>query len=214
MEDRIIIALSRQFGSGGHNIGKRLAKALDIPFYDEELIVEASRKSGITEGMVKAVEEGPAGSLLYAIAAGSPFATGTTNVVLPEMPMADKVFIAQSEVIHQYAKNGSCVIVGRCADHVLKNDPDLLSVFIGRDRDERVQQVRKIYNLNEKKAADLVKKTDKRRASYIAYYTDSRWGAAENYDICLDSGTLGEDGCVAVLKAAVENAVKRRKTRR
>lgn len=214
MEDRIIIALSRQFGSGGHNIGKRLAKVLDIDFYDEELIVAAAQKSGITEGMVKAVEESPAGSLLYAIAAGSPFATGTTNVVMPEMPMADKVFIAQSEVIHQYANKGSCVIVGRCAEHVLQKDSDLLSVFIGRDREERVQQVRKIYDLSERKARELVKKTDKRRTSYISYYTDTRWGAAENYDICLDSGTLGEDGCVAVLVSAVENAIKRRKTRR
>jgi cytidylate kinase len=106
------------------------------------------------------------------------------------------------------------VILGRCADYILRKDPDVISVYIHRDHDERVHQVAKLYDKTEEKAVEMVKKMDKRRANYYAYYTDKRWGDAENYDICLNSGVLGEDGCVDLLKTTVNAILTRRKSRR
>ncbi|MBM6968388.1 MULTISPECIES: AAA family ATPase [Pseudoramibacter] len=214
MTDRVILTFSRQFGSGGSNIAKRLAKELAIPFYDQELITESAKDTGIAPNMVKALEETPTNSLLYAIAAGTAYGGAVTPSALTALPMTDRVFLSQSDVIRRYADEGSCVILGRCADYILRKDPDAISVYIHRDHDERVHQVAKLYDKTEKKAAEMVKKMDKRRANYYAYYTDKRWGDAENYDICLNSGVLGEDGCVDLLKMTVDAILTRRQSRR
>ncbi|MGL4283198.1 AAA family ATPase [Eubacterium aggregans] len=139
---RQIITISRQFGSGGHNIAKRLAKRLKIPFYDEEIIVEAAKESGIDPEMVKALEETPTNSLLYSLSSSAIFGGGSFSPVV-DLPMTDKVFLAQSEVIRQYAEAGSCVIVGRCGNFVLLDDPDAVDVFIHRDLEERINKVAK-----------------------------------------------------------------------
>lgn len=214
MTDRVILTFSRQFGSGGSNIAKRLAKELVIPFYDQELITESAKDTGIAPNMVKALEETPTNSLLYAIAAGTAYGGAVTPSTLAALPMTDRVFLSQSDVIRRYANEGSCVILGRCADYILRKDPDVISVYIHRDHDERVHQVAKLYDKTEEKAVEMVKKMDKRRANYYAYYTDKRWGDAENYDICLNSGVLGEDSCVDLLKTTVNAILTRRKSRR
>lgn len=212
MTDRIIITISRQFGSGGRNIGRKLAKNLGIPFYDNELITESAKESGIDPDMVKALEETPTNSLLYSLTTGSVFGGGSFSPII-DLPITDKVFMAQSEVIRRFAQEGSCVIVGRCANYVLKDDPDVLDVFIHRDVDERINQVSKIYDLSRKKAKETVKKIDKQRSGYYSYYSDRNWGQADNYDLCLNSGMLGEDGCVAVIEAYIERMNMRKKTR-
>ncbi|MEA5074341.1 MAG: cytidylate kinase-like family protein [Eubacterium aggregans] len=209
---RQIITISRQFGSGGHNIAKRLAKRLEIPFYDEEIIVEAAKESGIDPEMVKALEETPTNSLLYSLSSSAIFGGGSFSPVV-DLPMTDKVFLAQSEVIRQYAEAGSCVIVGRCGNFVLRDDPDAVDVFIHRDLEERINQVAKLYDLTQKKAAESVKKVDKQRSGYANYYSDRNWGQADNYDLALNSGLLGEDGCIEVIITFLNRMALRKKAR-
>lgn len=212
MDNKIIITLSRQFGSGGRNIGKKIAKKLDIPFYDNELITEGAAESGLDPDMVKALEETPTNSLLYSLSTSSVFG-GTQFSPIIDLPMTDKVFLAQSEVIRKYAQAGSCVIVGRCANYVLKDNPNTLDIFIHRHVDERVNQVAKLYDLSQKKARETVKKIDKQRSGYYSYYSDKNWGQADNYDLALNSGMLGEDGCVTVIQAYIDKMMQRRKVR-
>ncbi|MEG0378448.1 MAG: cytidylate kinase-like family protein, partial [Eubacterium sp.] len=203
MNERIIITIARQFGSGGKNIGQKLAKALNIPFYDQELIDEGAKESGINPEMARELEETPTNSLLYSIASSSFFGTGHFSPTV-DLPITDRLFLAQSEVIRNFAEEGSCVIVGRCANYVLRDDENTIDVFIHRDFDERVNQVAKIYDLNQKKAEDTVKKVDKKRSSYYSYYSDKNWGQADNYDLCLNSGLLGEDNCVDIVVEFVD----------
>ncbi len=212
MEDRIIITISRQFGSGGRNIAKRLAKKLDIPFYDHELIIEGARESGIDPEMVKALEETPTNSLFYSLSTSSIFGGGSFSPIV-DLPMTDKVFLAQSEVIRNFAQQGSCVIVGRCANYVLRDDPDTVDIFIHRPTEKRINQVSKLYDLTRKKAKEYVKKVDKQRAGYYSYYSDKNWGQADNYDLCINSEMLGEGGCVDVISQFIEKMNLRKKTR-
>ncbi len=216
MSGRMIITISRQFGSGGRNIGERIAKKRGIPFYDNELIIEGAKESGVDPEMVKSLEETPTKAMLYALSGGGggSFFGGFSPVI--DMPITDKLFVAQSEVIRRFATEAEkgCVIVGRAADYVLRDDPDTLNIFIHRDFDERVNQVAKRYDLTRKKAHDRVKKIDKQRAGYYSYYADKHWGQVDNYDLCLNSGILGEDGCVAVIDATIDNMLLRRKARR
>jgi len=212
MNDKIIITISRQFGSGGRNIAKKIAKAMDIPFYDNELIIEGAKESGIDPDMVRALEETPTNSLFYSLSTSSVFGGGQFSPII-DLPMTDKVFLAQSEVIRKFAEKGSCVIVGRCANYVLRDNPDTLDIFIHRAVDERVNQVAKLYDLSQKKARETVKKVDKQRSGYYSYYSDKNWGQADNYDLALNSGLLGEDGCVAVIQSYIDKMMQRRKVR-
>lgn len=212
MKERIIITIARQFGSGGKNIGQKLAKALNIPFYDQELIDEGAKESGINPEMAKELEETPTSSLLYSIASSSFFGNGHFSPTV-DLPITDRLFLAQSEVIRKFAEEGSCVVVGRCANYVLRDDENAIDVFIHRDFDERVNQVAKLYDLNQKKAEETVKKVDKKRSSYYSYYSDKNWGQADNYDLCLNSGLLGEDNCVDLIVEFVDRMAKRKKAR-
>lgn len=212
MSSNVIITISRQYGSGGRNIGKKLAKLLDLPYYDKQLIYEAAKESGINADIAKDLEERPTNSLLYSYAPTSFFAASpyTTNI---ELPLTDLLFLAQSDTIKRFADQGSCIIVGRCANYVLRDNSDVVDVFIHRDFSERINQIAKIEGLTAKQARDLVKKTDKHRANYYNHYTDFKWGDINDYDLCLDSGTLGEDGCADVIACFIEKAKVRRKTR-
>jgi cytidylate kinase len=211
-DTRNIITISRQFGSGGRNIGAKLAKKLGIPFYDHELIMEASKDSGIDPEMVKALEETSTSAMMYSLSTSSIFGGGAFSPII-DLPMTDKVFLAQSEVIRNLAAQGSCVIVGRCANYVLRDDPDVVDLFIHRDRDERINQIAKLFDLTQKKAAETVKKVDKQRANYYSYYTDKNWGQAENYDLCLNSGKLGEDSCVETIVLFIDKLNTRKRIR-
>ncbi len=213
METRKVITISRQFGSGGKNIGKRLALKLKIPFYDNALIYESAKKTGLNPEIVKEMEETPSNSLLYSIATNSFLGVGNFSPIM-ELPITDKIFIAQSEEIRKIAKAGSCVIVGRCANYILQDDPDLYSIFIHRNLEERIHQVSKINNLSLGKAEELVHKTDKRRKNYYNYYTDEEWSKADNYNLSLDSGMLGEDGCIDMILDFIEISETRKKIRR
>lgn len=203
MSKNIIITIGRQNGSGGREIGKKLADALGIDFYDKELIQMAAKKTGIHEELCEEVEETPTNSLLYTLSTGASLWGGRVPVG-SELPLTDRIFIAQAEVIKQLAREGSCVIVGRCADDILKNNPNCIKVFIHADMRYRLERMERLHDMNEEKALRAIRRMDKKRANYYNYYTDRKWGDVNGYTICLNSGELGIDGCVEILKNIAE----------
>ena len=120
------------------------------------------------------------------------------------MPINHKVFLAQFDAIKKLAQKESCVIVGRCADYALEDDPFAVSVWIKASLDERIKRIKKLYELNDSKAADLIQKTDKKRASYYNYYSSKKWGEAKSYDLCIDSGLVGIDGAIELILKFIE----------
>ena len=202
MSKKIIITIARQYGSGGREIGERVAKLLGIPLYDKELITDAATKGSLNEDIIKKADESAANSLLYTLAMGSNV-LGTTMHFGYKMPLNDKLFILQSEVIKEYAKNGSCVIIGRCADYVLRDEPNILRLFIYGDLDHRQARVLERHpELKSSQVIDVINKTDKRRSSYYNFYTGNKWGKYDNYDMAINSSTLGIDHTAQVIAAS------------
>ena len=197
-----IITISREFGSGGHEIGMKLAEKLGIKCYDKELLELAAKESGLCEELFASQDEKPTNSFLYSLVMDT-YSLGYTNSYV-DMPINHKVFLAQFDAIKKLAERESCVIVGRCADYALEEFDNVLSVFIHADMDARIRRIARIYDLTDAKAKDLIKKTDKRRSSYYNYYSNKKWGAAESYNICLDSSLLGIDGTAKAIEQLVE----------
>lgn len=189
-----IITIGRQFGCGGRQICKRLSEELDIPFYDRELIEYAAAKSGVNPEVLEQYDEKATNSLLYSLSI-SAYSYAGTAVNAPQLPLNDQLFISQSEVIKQLADKGPCIILGRCSDYVLKGREDVLNVFVHCDLETRISNVEKRLGLPRSKAADLIKKTEKRRASYYNYYTHQKWGDLGNFDLAINSA-LGIDKVV------------------
>lgn len=189
MKNRII-TISREFGSGGRTVGKRTAEQLGIPCYDRELIQKIAGKSGFAEGYIKSLDETAPGGLLASAFSNRTF--GQTN--------EDYLWNIQRKVILELAEQGPCVIVGRCADFILRDQADCLTVFIHADLAFRAQRIVQVYGEREDSPEQRIRDKDKRRAAYHRFYTDMKWGYAKNYQISLDSGLLGIDACVEVLK--------------
>jgi cytidylate kinase len=202
----LVITIGRQFGSGGRDVGEKIAKALGIPFYDKELVELAAQKSDLSKEALKEVDERATSSFLYSLAGGNFSMRGINAPLYYEMPINDKLFIAQAEVIKTIAKEGSCVIVGRCADYVLENeDVDLLNVFIYASVDFRAKRVMDALGLTQAKARDRVIKTDKQRRTYYDYYTSMDWGVMSNYDLCVNTEKIGiDDAAELVIRYARE----------
>ena len=194
-----VITISRQYGSGGREIGEKLAKALGVPFYDNELITRAAKESGFAESAFVNAETKATNSLLYSIAMGMS-AYGSHEIGYTSLSLDDRIFIAQSDVIRNLAKEGPCVIVGRCADYILKDMDQVLNVFIWADIKYRVERATTMYNLPVHKAEENIYKADKRRANYYNYHASEKWGKAENYHISLRSDYVGIDQSVEILK--------------
>ena len=189
MKNRII-TISREFGSGGRTIGKKTAEALGLPCYDRELIQKIASESGFDEQYVKeAGEYAPGGFLATAF---SQRAFGPTN--------EDYIWEIQCRIITELAEQGPCVIVGRCADYILRDKADCLKVFIHADMNFRAQRIVREYGEREPAPEQRLRDKDKRRAAYHRFYTDMKWGHAQNYDITLNSGTLGIDRCVEIIR--------------
>ena len=173
----LIITIGRQFGSGGRDVGEKVAEYFNIPFYDKELVELAAQKSNISKEALKEVDEHATNSFLYSLASGNYSMRGINAPIYYEMPINDKLFIAQADVIKEVAKRGSCVIVGRCADYVLENENvDVLSVFVYGSVDYRAKRVMSALDITQAKAKDKVLKTDKQRRTYYDYYTSKNWG--------------------------------------
>jgi cytidylate kinase len=202
MDSRTVITIGREFGSGGHEIGTKLAERLGIKCYDKELLEESAKASGMAEELFQAHAEKPTNSFLYSLVMDT-YSLGYTNTY-NEMPINHKIFLAQFDAIKKLAEKESCVIVGRCADYALEDDPFAVSVWIGASLEKRVARIRRLYDLSEEKAADLIQKTDRKRSNYYNYYSSKKWGEAKSYDLCIDSGEVGIDGAIELILKFIE----------
>jgi len=186
-----VITISRQFGSGGRTIGRQVAAKLGIPCYDQELIEQLAEKSGFTAEYIKERSE-------YAERGGW-LANALSGRVSGGMNNQDHIWIAQRELILELAAKGPCVIVGRCADYILKDHADCLNVFIHAGMEQRAERIVKMYGERPDSPEKRLKDKDKRRKAYYQFYTDTEWGVAEHYHLALDSGVLGLEKCVDII---------------
>ncbi|WP_295216523.1 cytidylate kinase-like family protein [Ruminococcus sp.] len=185
-----VITISRQHGSGGREIGRKLAEQLGIPFYDNELIEQAAASSSIDKSFFENAETSGTSDLIRHLSEG----------VRHDLSVEDKVFLHQAQLIRQIASQGPCVIVGRCADYVLKDRKNVVKAFVYADLDSRQYRIAHIYQESDEKALNSIEKTDKKREHYYNFYSGQKFGDAANYDICLDSGVIGIDKCIEILK--------------
>ena len=203
MSKNVVITIGRQFGSGGRYVGRLLAEKLGVPFYDKELLSEAAKTSGICEEILEEHDEKPTRSLLFSLVTGvqSHMSSGAFYM---DMPLNHKIFLAQFDAIRRIAEEGPCVIVGRCADYVLRENPDAVSVFVKADMASKVDRAVKYYGIEADKAEDRIRKADKQRASYYNYYATATWGDVDNYDLVVDTGVLGVEGAVELIAKFLE----------
>ena len=190
MKNRII-TISREFGSGGRTIGKRVAQELGIPCYDSELLQKIAEESAFNENYIKEAGENAPGGFFASAFSHHP--SGPNN--------ADYLWKIQFRVITELAEKGPCVIVGRCADYILQGKADCLRVFIHADMEFRANRIVNVYGESEQSPEQRLKDRDKRRAAYHRFYTNMKWGHSQNYDITLNSGTIGIDRCVEIIKS-------------
>lgn len=189
----IVITIGREYGSGGRLIAKKLSDELGITFYDKQLISDVAKKTGFSEHFIRNAEhQRPTNSFLYDL---------YTSVQTPSVP--DQVFIAQAKIIKEAADRESCVIVGRCADYILRDHPNCLKVFVNAPLDQRIRRAREEYGVQEANLESFVIRQDKARASYYNYFATGRWGQSREYDLCVNS-RIGIDACVAVIRAAAQ----------
>ena len=194
-----IYTIGREFGSGGREVGEKLAAKLGIKLYDKELLQQAAKDSGFCEEIFENHDEKPTNSFLYSLVMDTYTVSGYSAAPFLDMPLNHKVFLAQFETIKKIAEKESCVIVGRCADYALSDNPDCINIFIHADLDVRIKNVSRNLNITENKARDIINKTDKQRASYYNYYTSKKWGDSKSYNLSLDAGKLGTDNCVEMI---------------
>lgn len=190
MKNRII-TISREFGSGGRTVGKLAAQKLDIPCYDQELIEKIAEQSGFAPAYIK--EQGE-----YAVRAGW-LSNALASRVANGLTSQDQLWLIQRKVILELAEKGPCVIVGRCADYILREEADCLTAFIHADMQKRAERIVQVYGEREESPEKRLRDKDKRRAAYYQFYTDMSWGDARHYDVALDSGVFGIEKCVSTL---------------
>lgn len=203
-----VVTIGRQFGSGGHEIGEKLAAYFAIPCLDKELISRAAKESGFCEEMIENHDERPTSSFLYNLVMDT-YSFGYNASSFVDMPISHKVFLAQFDAIRKVADEGPCVIVGRCADYALANRENCIHLFIYGDEQCKIERVMKKYDLTETKARELIQKKDKQRQSYYNYYSSKRWGRADSYDLCINSSVLGVEGTVKLIIQYIEDFEKR-----
>ncbi len=180
MSDNLIVTIGRECGSGGRHIGQRLAENLGVKCYDKELLNLAAKNSGLCRELFETHDEKPTSSFLYSLVMDT-YSLGYTNSAYMDMPINHKIFLAQFDTIKQLAANESCVIIGRCADYALADFPNVVTVFITADEEEKIKTLMERHQVSESQARDIMIKTDKRRASYYNYYSSKRWGDSRSY---------------------------------
>ena len=195
-----IITISREFGSGGRSIGRKVAEALGIPFYDKELVDQIAAESGFAPSFIEEHGEHSPSKSRFAYAFSHQSVPGALN----GMSTADFLWSIQCNVIQQLVEQGPCVIVGRNADYILKDRKDVLNVFIHADMDFRADRIVRLYGESEKSPEARLNEKDKRRKINYQHYTGRTWGVAQNYHLCLDSGKLGIDQCVDLILSAAK----------
>ena len=198
-----VITIGRQFGSGGHEIGAKVADFFGIPFLDKELVTKAAKESGFCEEIILNHDERPTNSFLYNLVMDT-YSFGYNAAHFVDMPISHKVFLAQFDAIKKLADEGPCVIVGRCADYALSERTNVLNVFIYGQEEDKVKFVMRHFELDEQKAKEMCTKKDKQRQSYYNYYASKKWGRADSYDLCINSSIFGIEGSVKLIIKAIE----------
>lgn len=204
-----IVTIGRQYGSGGREIGEKLAKRLAVPYYDRELLSRAAKESGFCEEMIENHDERPTNSFLYNLVMDT-YSFGYNSSSFVDMPISHKIFLAQFDTIKKIAGEGACVIVGRCADYALADYENCVHIFIHADEEHRIKRIMERHNLPESKAKDMIVKKDKQRQSYYNYYSSKKWGRSDTYDLSINSARLGIDGTVNLLTQYVEDVERGR----
>lgn len=201
-----IITIGRQFGSGGREIGEKLAAHFGIKYYDKELLTRTAKESGFCEEMMHTHDERPTNSFLYNLVMDT-YSFGYNSSSFVDMPISHKVFLAQFDTIKKIASEGPCVIVGRCADYALSDYQNCLHIFIHADEKSKIKYIMNKYDdiKTEQKAREMMIKKDKQRQSYYNYYSSKKWGRSDSYDLSINSGILGEDGTVKLLVQYIED---------
>ena len=201
MTENTIITIGRQFGSGGHKIGNMLSERLDIPLYDYNLIRMAARELNVTDEAARQVDETILGRFLSAYVVGTGDYTAFMTDDVYGVPLSDRMYNVQTEIIKKLADRGPCIFVGRCADYILGDYSNMINTFIYAYKDDRINRIMKLYNLNEKQAKDRIKKVDKERKLYYEAHTGREWGTIESHEILLNASLTGIDGAVEILEA-------------
>ncbi|MCD8176988.1 MAG: cytidylate kinase-like family protein [Tannerellaceae bacterium] len=202
MDKKIVLTIGRQFGSGGREIGRKLAGALNISYYDRELVSLAAKESGLCPEVFENADEKASDGLAYAFSVGLSY----MGMYTPHADILSNegLFKLQSDAIRMLAERESCVIVGRCADYILRDNPHCLSFFIHNNMEVRIQRVLEMKEMTIKQAKERITKTDKTRASYYNYFTNKLWGNSASYHLSIDASVLGIDGTVDYIKELVE----------
>jgi len=203
----LVITISREFGSGGRLVGEKLAKELDIAYYDRSIIQMAAEKSGLSPHFIEKSEERISNSFLFNLA--STTYTSFRTFTQYDTPVNDKTFFAQSSVIREIAEYESCVIVGRCADYILREHDNLVRVFIRSTPEARVKRAVEEYGMESGEAASKIKKIDKGRANYYKFYTGESWGDIKIFDLIINTAFTGVDGAVSTVLAAINGRNKK-----
>ena len=216
MEKQFVIVIGRQFGSGGHAIGARLSEILGIPLYDKEILAHIAEEQGVAAERLQKMDEDLKGNHLLNVGLQAQKYRPFNPALLFEtdtgaMITRDQAFRWQAEKIRELADKGSCVIIGRCADVILRDHPGLVSVFITAPLADRESRISRLYpdhpRLNGETYIEFIRKTDKARANYYSYHTDRQWAGIGNYHLCLDSSRLGIEGAAALIADYVKRAV-------
>ena len=202
MDERTVITIGREFGSGGHEIGMKLAEKLGIKCYDKELLELAAKESGLCEELFASQDEKPTNSFLYSLVMDT-YSLGYTNSYV-DMPINHKVFLAQFDAIKKLAERESCVIVGRCSNYILEQaDIDSFDVFIKADIEKRAENVADRVELKGDELIKFLQRRDHKRRVYYRFYTRRKWGDYHDYNMMLDSGMIGKDKCVDMIISAI-----------
>lgn len=204
---KMVITISRQFGSGGAEIAERLAKNLGVDFYDKDKLKSIAENNGISRDVFERIDQQATNSFLYSLAMSSYSGHAAANVT--DVMMSDKFYLMQAEEIRKIAAKNDCVIVGRAADDILGAGVDHTSIFISGNYDWRLMRIMEKMGLSESHAKSLIKKTDKKRASYYNFYTNRVWGEAKNYELCIDSSVLGIEKTAEFLTEFIKLKYKR-----
>lgn len=197
MSEKLVITIARQYGSGGRDVGHKVAELMGAKCYDQDLIVMAAKRSGISEEALARADEQASSSLLYTLAMGASMIY--TNTTPMAVPINDALFIAQSEIIRELSESENCVIVGRCADYILKDHERLVKVFVQGDINDRIKRIMSRAGISESEAKDRIAKKDKKRANYYNYYTGGKWGKPDNYNLIVSTSKIGVDGAAKLI---------------
>ncbi|MBR4889165.1 MAG: cytidylate kinase-like family protein [Clostridia bacterium] len=203
MKNIPVITISRQYGSQGHEVGQKVAEKLSIPYFDKSLIALAAQQSGFSEAAFEYADEKAGSSLLYSMVT-SGMGVAARIAGTNELPINDKLFLIQSDIIRDAANKGPCVIVGRCSNYILREYPNIFKVFIHAKKEDRVKHAIEVDGIDANKAADFVTKRDKQRANYYNFYSSLRWDDINAYNLTLDTSLFSVDEAADIIIKAIE----------